>query len=161
LYPTTTEVLAVHDKSTKCCTGAVPVPLSASTVGEFVALLAKEADPVTAPLDVGANLTLTAWFAPAVMVKGKVRPVTLNPAPVVVTENTVTLELPVLVRVADCVAELPTSTLPNARLVGDALSRNVGGGEAVPEIVIGAKVFAALLTRVRLPLNVPAASGAN
>lgn len=137
------------------------MPLSAITVGEFVALLAKDADPVTVPAVVGANVTLTARFAPAAMVKGKVRPVTLNPAPVVVTEKTVTLELPVLLRVADCVAELPTSTLPNERLVGDAVSTNVGGAVAVPESGIEANVFAALLTKARLPLNVPAASGAN
>ena len=137
------------------------MPVSVIAVGEFVALLAKEADPVIAPEEVGANLTLTVRFAPAAMVKGKVTPVTLNPAPVVVTENTVTLELPVFVRVADCVAELPTSTLPKEMLLGDALSRNVGGALAVPLRAIGAKVFAALLTKARLPLNVPAASGAN
>jgi hypothetical protein len=154
-------VLAFHDRSTKCGKGAVPVPESAITVGEFVALLVNEAVPVTAPPDEGANRMLTERFAPAAIVKGKVRPVTLKPAPAVVTENTVTAELPVLVRVADCVAELPTSTLPNERLVGDALSRKVGGGVAVPESEMGAKVFAALLARTRLPLNVPAASGAN
>jgi hypothetical protein len=34
---------------------AVPVPLSDTVVGEFVALLLKEAAPVTAPLPCGAN----------------------------------------------------------------------------------------------------------
>ncbi len=100
---------------------------------------------------------LTERLAPAAMVKGKVSPVTLNPAPDVVTEKTVTLEFPVLFSVAVMVAVLLTSTLPNERLAGEALSRNVGGGVAVPESGIGASVFAALLTRVKLPLKVPAA----
>ncbi len=51
LYPATAEGLAFHDRSTKCGTGAIPVPLSVIVVGELVALLAKEVDPVTAPAD--------------------------------------------------------------------------------------------------------------
>ena len=104
---------------------------------------------------------LTARFAPAAMVNGNVNPVTLNPAPVVLAEKTVTLEFPVLDRVAPRVALLPTSTLPKERLVGDTLRRNVGGAEAVPESGIAGKLLAALLTSDRLPLNVPAARGAN
>src|SRR5262245_28006400 len=130
-------------------------------VGEFVALLTNEALPVTAPLACGANRMLTDRFAPAAMVNGKVSPVTLKPAPVVLAEKTVTLELAVFVSVAVSVAVVPTGTVPKARLGGAALSRKVGGGVAVPESPMGDRVFAALLTSARLPLKAPAACGAN
>ena len=100
---------------------------------------------------------LTARFAPAAMAKGNVSPLTLNPAPVVLAEKTVTLELPVFDKVLVSVALLPTRTLPNARLVGDALSKNVGGADAVPASGMVGKLLEALLTSERLPLNVPAA----
>ena len=58
-------------------------------------------------------------------------------------------------------ASLPTRTLPNERLVGATFSKTVGAAVAVPETGIAAKVFEALLTTARLPLNVPAACGAN
>lgn len=100
----------------------MPEPLSDTVVGEFVALLVKEAVPVTDPVAWGAKLTFTGWLAPAAMENGKVTPVSVNPEPAVLPEKTVTLELPVFDRVTAFVAVLPTSTLPNERLVGDALS---------------------------------------
>jgi len=139
----------------------VPVPFNDTVAGELVALLVKDAVPVTAPAAWGANPMLTARLAPAAMVNGNVSPVTLNPAPVVLAEKTVTLELPVLVKVPVSVAVLPTSTLPNERLVGDTLSRKVGGADAVPESAMAGKLLEALLTSDTLPLNVPAARGAN
>ena len=126
-------------------------------VGEFVALLVKDAVPVTAPLVWGANRMLTERLAPAAIVNGKVSPVRLNPAPVVLAEKTVTLELPVFDKVAVCVAVLPISTLPKARLVGETLSKNVGGAVAVPESGTAGRVFEALLTSDRDPVKVPAA----
>lgn len=104
---------------------------------------------------------LTDRFAPAAMVKGKVNPVTANPGPVILAEKTVTPELPVFDRTTAFVAGLPTSTLPNEMLAGDALNRRVGGGVAVPESGMAGKAFEALLISVRLPVNVPAACGAN
>jgi hypothetical protein len=111
-------VLPVHAKSTECGRGTIPVALSEIVVGEFVALLVKDATPDTAPLTCGANRMVTERLAPAAIENGKVTPVTLNPAPVVLAEKTVTLELPVLDKVAVCVTALPTSTLPKERLVG-------------------------------------------
>ena len=104
---------------------------------------------------------LTDFVAPAAIPNGKVGPVTPNAAPVVLAEKTVTLELPVFDRVAVWVAVFPVSTLPNDRLVGETLSRNVGAAVAVAESVTTGAVLDALLTRVTLPVNVPAACGAN
>ena len=55
LYPEIVEVLAVHVRFTECWVAVTPEPLSEITVGESVALLANEAEPLTLPLACGAN----------------------------------------------------------------------------------------------------------
>ena len=57
-----------------------------------------------------------------VRVRGRVSPVMENAEPLGVAEEMVTVEPPVLVRVSDKFAWLPTCTLPKARLVGLAVS---------------------------------------
>ena len=61
---------------------AVPVPLSAIAVGEFVALLAIDKLPLALPAVCGANCAVMLLLWPAAMVSGAVNPVTLNPVPV-------------------------------------------------------------------------------
>ena len=77
----------------------VPVPLKETTVGELVALLTKEADPVTLPLLEGAKRMLTCWVCPAGIVMGNVGAITLKPDPAAEPAETVTAEFPVFARV--------------------------------------------------------------
>ena len=56
--------------------------------------------PVGVPDVVGANTTLNDLLAPAASVRGNVRPLKLNPAPVAVACEIVTLEPPLLVTVS-------------------------------------------------------------
>jgi hypothetical protein len=53
-------------------------------VGEFVALLATETVPVRLPLTVGANLTLKETLCPGARLRGRERPLMLNPLTVTV-----------------------------------------------------------------------------
>ena len=94
---------------------------------------------------------------PAVKVKGKDRPLKLNPLPLAVAAEIVRLEPPELVRVSDKLALLPTWTLPNARLVGLAVS--VPCVTPVPEsamLKLGFEAFEVMLT---LPLAAPLVVG--
>jgi len=72
-----------------------------------------------------------------------------------------TLELPVLVMVTDCDCLAPTLTLPKSSLAG--LSVSVPGTAAVPvpESERFVTVFDASLVMESVPLNAPAALGAN
>ncbi len=76
-----------------------PVPESATVAGELVALLAIEMLPETLPLTVGAKVAVKLVLWPAVRVTGSESPLVLNPAPVTVACETVTLPVPVSVRV--------------------------------------------------------------
>src|SRR5882724_11435849 len=78
--------------------------------------------PLTPPVTVGANCTEKEVLWPALRVSGNDRPLRLNPAPLAVAAEIVTLVPPELVRVSFRVFELPTSTLPKLRLVGLAVS---------------------------------------
>jgi len=132
--------------------GMVPVPLRETRLGEFVALLTKEADPVVLPLLCGAKRMLTCWLCPAGMVTGKVGAVIVNPDPLAAPEETVTAEFPVAVRIIFWVALFPTGTLPNERLVGEMPSVKVDGTVAVPERATGPIEFDASLLTTRLPV---------
>lgn len=115
LYVTPPVGLAVHDSATQCA----PVPVRVITAGELVALLATLTfAPLTAPPDVGANVTVNVVDCPAVNTVPPGTPLALKPAPVAVTPEIVTLEFPLFV--SDVVLELVVSsvTLPKARLVG-------------------------------------------
>ena len=131
--------------------GMVPVPLRETRLGEFVALLTKEADPVVLPLLCGAKRMLTCWLCPAGIVTGKVGAVTLKPDPLAVAEEIVTAELPVAVTTTFLVALLPTTTLPNDRLFGETPRVRVDGVVAVPDRATGPILLAASLLMTRLP----------
>jgi hypothetical protein len=135
---------------------ATPVPLSEIVVGELGALLTSVIDPVTLPAALGPNTALNVAALPAPMVTGAVIPVVLNPAPVTVTEEIVTVALPPFVRLMVCELFVPVVTLPNAAVVGVA---DNCGCVPVPlrEIVSGE--LGALLTTVIVPVTIPAALG--
>ena len=88
-------------------------------------------------------------------------PLALNPAPVTVTPEIVTFELPLLV--IDVVSELllPSLTLPKDKLVGLDPSKKVAA-DPVPDKLIVVGELVALLVMVTLaPLTAPAIVGAN
>src|ERR1017187_513292 len=64
--------------------------------------------PLAAPLVVGANSTLKHVLSPAVNVKGRVRPLRLNPLPLAAAAEMVRLDPPELVSVSDKLVLLPT-----------------------------------------------------
>ena len=127
LKPVAFEPLACQLNMAVCWTGAVPEPLSATVAGEFVALLTNETLPEAVPLLEGAKVKLAFWLAAAARVNGKVSPVTPNPEPVKLAEETVTAELPVLLSFTAWLPDAPTSTDPNETEVGEADKSTVVG----------------------------------
>ena len=87
MYPLTVEELAFQARPTSCWVVAAPVPDSASTAGELVALLANERVPAAAPELFGEKSTVIATLLPAAMVTGKDIPLTVNSELVVVAEE--------------------------------------------------------------------------
>jgi hypothetical protein len=137
---------------------ATPVPLRVIVSGEVGALLTSCIDPVTLPAELGPNAALNVVLLPAAIVTGAVIPDVLNPVPVVVTDEIVTLALPLLFRVKLCELLVPVVTLPNAALVGVAANC---GCVPVPLNAIVSGEFGALLTIDMLPLAAPPVVGAN
>ncbi len=115
--------------------------------------------PVTAPAVCGVNIALKVRLCPAVRVRGKSRPGTLNPVPLTLAWEMVTLDPPVLVMVSDEVALLPVCTLP--KLILDCDAARVPGLTPVPESPMFNVELEALLVTLRLPLTAPLACGAN
>lgn len=137
---------------------ATPVPLREIESGELGALLTSVIVPVMLPAELGPKTALNVAALPAAMVRGAVIPVVLKPAPVTVTEETVTVALPPFAMLTVCELLVPVVTLPNAALVGVAASC---GCVPVPLKVIVIGEFGALLTIETLPLALPADVGAN
>jgi hypothetical protein len=137
---------------------AMPVPLREIVSGEVGALLTTVIDPVTLPAALGAKTALNVAALPAAMVTGAVIPVVLNPAPVTVTEEIVTVAVPPFVRLTVCELLVPVVTLPKGALVGVAAN---SGCVPVPLNVIVVGELGALLTIEMLPLALPAVVGAN
>ena len=81
----------------------------------------------------------------------------MNPAPVKLACETVTLAVPVLDRVTVWELLLPTVTFPKLRLAGLAFRRRL---TPVPESDRVAGELLALLTTDRLPVTLPVAVGA-
>ena len=131
----------------------VPVPDNAIVAGEFVALLAIETlAPLTVPAVVGANVTVSVADCPGVSIVPFEMPLALKPAPVTVTPEIVTFELPLFE--IDVVSELfdPSFTFPNERLVGFARSKNVAA-EPVPDKLMTSGEGVPFVVNVMLPVT--------
>src|SRR5580698_9870479 len=137
---------------------ATPVPLREIVSGEFGALLPSEIVPVTLPAALGAKTALNVVDWPAAMVTCAAIPEVLKPAPATVTEEIVTVAVPPFLSVMVWELFVPVVTLPNAALVGVAVSC---GCVPVPLKLIVAGEFGASLTIEILPLTLPADVGAN
>ena len=64
--------------------------------------------PLTLPVVVGVNVAVNEVFPPALIVAGRVSPLTVKPVPVAVAAVIVTLAVPEFVSVTDCDPLLPT-----------------------------------------------------
>ena len=97
-------LVGVTDRS-----GCTPVPVRETVAGELVAVLVTPTAPETVPAEAGVKATLSEKLCPAVRVSAPEKPLTLNPVPETVTDETVTEPVPVLVKVKACDARAPTS----------------------------------------------------
>lgn len=161
LLPTLTLPSARVVGATVSCPAAppVPVPESGTTKVESDASEMIVTFPFTAPADAGVNATLKVLLCPGVNVTGTVIPLTLNPAPLAVSEEIVELMPPTLVNVSDSVCVVDTGTLPKLRVVG--FDTSVPGDVPVPVRAIVKVGFDALEVTVTLPLLAPLDSGVN
>lgn len=119
------DVLAVQFNVTECETGWTPVPDRETVAGELVALLVRVTLPVTLAADAGVKVTLSVAVCPGVRTCPVETPLALNPAPEMLTFETVTVEFPALVNVTPRMLLLPMLTFAKPRLVELELSRNV------------------------------------
>lgn len=102
--------------------GVTPVPARGTLRAELDAFDVMARLPLTALPDAGVKVTLKLTLCPALTVAGKVKPLAVKPVPEALAAEIVTLEPPELVSVSVIVWELPTWTLPKARLDGDGMS---------------------------------------
>lgn len=127
-----------------------------------MALLTTVSIPVTVPAVAGLNLTVSGRVCDAFSVDGAVIPETLNPVPVMETEEICVGPLPVLLSVSCCVVELPAATLSKLRLAGEELSCPTGAAEPVPVREILAEGAAGSLLLIAIvPRSAPTAVGRN
>jgi hypothetical protein len=75
-------------------------------------------------------------LAPAASTMGKLNPLIVNPVPVTLTVVRLRLAVPLLVTVSGSTWRVPTATVPNARLVDDAVSCAVAGGGVVLDFAL-------------------------
>lgn len=139
--------------------GLTPLPVRAIELVVVEALLVNATLPVALPEVVGANFTWKVALCPAASVAGSVRPLMVNPVPLTVACEMVTLAV-LAVTVMFCVLLLPTVTLPKLSEVGLAV-RVPAGLTPLPLRAIEDVEVEALLTSERLPEAVPAVVGAN
>jgi hypothetical protein len=100
----------------------VPAPESETVKVELEALEPTVMPPVALTADCGANTALKVTLAPGLRTNGTLSPLMLNPVPVAVACEIVTLDPPVFVSDSIKVRLLPTWALPKVRLAGLALS---------------------------------------
>jgi hypothetical protein len=138
--------------------GVIAVPMSGMFKFGLVALLTMAIFPVDVPAEVGAKVTLKVVLWPAVKVVGSVNPLRLNPLPVAVACEIVTVDPLELLRAALSVCLLLTCSGPKFRLDGFDVSDPAA--RPVPErgrLRVG---FDASLVMFRFPLALPIACGA-
>ena len=85
-------MLPVQERFTEWTGAATPVPVRVADVGEFDALLTKDAVIEASPLACGMKVTLKLTLCPAAIVTGNERPLIENSEPPRLTEVTVTLD---------------------------------------------------------------------
>lgn len=159
LTPTVTFPKLTLAGVTEICACA-PVPLSAIVAGEFVALLVTVTLPERLAAVAGANVTLNVMDCPAASASGTVNPATLNPVPLSLICEIVTLELPVFFSVTLCVALVPVTTLPKLSDAGLTVSCSADA-TPVPASATTSGELGAFLTSVTLPVKLLAVADVN
>ena len=94
------------------------MPVRASIVGEFEALLANVRLALAVPVAVGVNVTVKLAEAPAAIVFGNVIPDNTNSPLLLEAPETVT-DAPIAFNVPGRAEPEPTVTLPKSRVSGD------------------------------------------
>ena len=138
--------------------GAVPVPESETFKVELEAFDTTAMPPLRLAADCGANNALKVTLAPGLSVRGTVSPLMLNPVPVAVACEMVTLDPPVFVSESVKVRLLPTWALPKARLAGLAVSWPAAGAGLMVNVRLAPPV-PPLLVALSVTVDVPAAVG--
>ena len=95
-----------------------PVPDSGTLKFGFAPFEVMATLPLTAPLVVGENRTVNEVLWPALRVTGSESPLILNPLPLALAAEIVRLVPPELVSVPESDFEVPSCTLPKAKLDG-------------------------------------------
>jgi hypothetical protein len=138
--------------------GCVPAPVNAIDIGEFGASLETEILPLALPTDVGENFVMKLILCPGGILCPAGDPVIVNPAPVTLACEIITLADPVFVRLTDAVPLVPTPTFPKLTANG-VLAKP--GCVPVPASTIAMGEFGALLETEIFPLPFPTAVGEN
>src|SRR5580658_3291410 len=138
--------------------GVTPVPESGMLKLGFEPFEVTLTLPLAAPLAVGEKSTVNDVLWPAVNVRGRDRPLRLNPVPLAVAAEMVRLEPPVLVSVSLNDFDVLICTLLKARVLGFGTKSPCG--VPVPESETDSAGLLALELIVRLPLAAPATVGA-
>jgi hypothetical protein len=137
---------------------ATPVPVNVTVSSEFAALLAMLTLPVKLPAVVGAKEAVNEALAPAAMLVGVVRPLTLKPLPLTAICDTSRGPVPelVIVKVSDFVC--PSVKLPKLKIEGET---EIPACVAVPLNAIASEALDAFDAIVIVPESFPAAVGVN
>lgn len=158
LEPTTTLPMAnVPGAALSDPVAATPVPEMGTLIVGFEPFEVKVTFPETVPVVVGSKFTLNDALSPAARVNGVEMPLTLNPAPVTATCETVTEVPPVLVIFSETDGSPPMVTLPKPMLVG--LGVSAPSAVPVPETPIVREGFVLLEEMVTVPLCAPVVVG--
>lgn len=139
--------------------GAAAFPEIATVTDGLEALLVITRAPVFVPAVSGAYFTVKLVLCPAASVTGRLGPLTLNPVPLALACEIVTVVPPEFVIVSVRVCVLPICVELNARLEGER--DNAPAAAPVPESATFAVAFAALLLIASAPEADPAVAGAN
>lgn len=163
LYPTTGTgelVGASQLRSTSCAT-AVPTPLRVAVVLPPAELLLMVSCPLWVPAVVGSNCSCSVKVCVGFSVTGKLPPTIVKPAPVIVTEFIVTGDVPVDVRVNDCVVDVFTVTLPKLRVAVFIINCGFAVVPTPPKVTVVVLPVDELLPIVTCPVEGPASVGSN
>lgn len=139
-----------------CRVCASPVPESPTVEGDPGALLTKEREPEKSVAEVGVKLSVNEAELPGATESGRARPLKANPWPFTVACVTLRLAVPEFWIVIVWVLLDPTATLPKATEVG---TMEICGCTPVPDRVIVVGEFVAVLSKVKLLVDDPAADG--
>ena len=137
--------------------GDTPVPVTATTSGEFIALFTIVRLPERLLAEAGVKLMVKVEEPPGATESGSPSPDKLKPVPVSDAWVTLRFAVPGLLMVNIWLLVNPTVTLPKFALPGIT---EICGCTPLPLSEIVAGEFVALLTKLRPPVALPTVAGA-